>query len=269
MMAIGKLGLALAAISLAGCASWPEDGRGGMAEHFPYLDAEVMPDQPLGPEHGLRFEFELVRQQLDVLILEGAKLCFPATVVQAKERQNRIARELKGGLVFDAANDLIVQRKSLLRLEKQLDQVNAQIDCNESSAQQVAAKQDFGQQIFALLNSDNQFATNSSDINPKYMGRLAEAAYLLKNQQQFHLKVTGHADMRGSDEQNDFLARARAQQVQRYLEIFGIASKRIEVDAVGSRDPLFQGDMNHILLTNRRVSIELIQSPHTQSMGKE
>jgi outer membrane protein OmpA-like peptidoglycan-associated protein len=234
-----------------------------MAEHFPYLDASVHPDQPLGPEHGLRFEFELVRQQLDVLVLEGAERCFPATVVQSRERQNRIARELQGGLAFDAANDLIVQRKSLVRLERRLDKVNAHVDCREPVANP-AADQQFGRRLYELLNSDNQFATNSSVINPKYMGRLAEAAFLLKNKQTYQLQITGHADLRGSHEQNDALALARAQQVKRYLQIFGIPTELLQVDAVGSSDPLFPGNGDQILLTNRRVSIELISRPTTQ-----
>lgn len=94
-----------------------------MAEH--HIDAGLSPTPgvPLGAEDGLNFEIELISRHLDMLILEGAELCFPATVVQAKLRQNRIARQWYGGLEYDAVNDIIIQRKLLARLERQLNYV--------------------------------------------------------------------------------------------------------------------------------------------------
>ncbi|MFA0520051.1 OmpA family protein, partial [Vibrio sp. 10N.222.55.E8] len=80
-------------------------------------------------EHGLRFDWQLTKLHLDALIQEGARWCFPAAVVQAIEKQNRIARELQGGLLLDAANDLIIQRKRLNQLEVKLDFVTAQARC--------------------------------------------------------------------------------------------------------------------------------------------
>ncbi|MGR5543248.1 OmpA family protein, partial [Vibrio campbellii] len=77
----------------------------------------VLPDEPLGPEHGLRFDFHLTQLHLDSLIQQGAEWCFPASVVQAKTKENRIARELEGGLLIDAANDIVIQRKNLGLLE--------------------------------------------------------------------------------------------------------------------------------------------------------
>ncbi|ASP39665.1 hypothetical protein CHH28_13725 [Bacterioplanes sanyensis] len=265
------IGILMLATGISGCSVWPEYGRGGMAEQYAYMGVPVMPDQPMGPEHGLRFEYVLVKQQLDVLILEGAALCFPAAVVQAQERQHRIIRQLTGGLDFDAANDLIIQRKQLQRLEKQLDYVQQHRVCEVSSAEQQQADSDQQQvrRVYELLNSDNQFATDSAHINPKYMGRLAEAAQLLKDQANYHLNITGHADARGSSERNRELAMARAQQVQRYLSIFGITEKRIHTDAVGADDPLFHGNESHVLLTNRRVSIEVIDVSQTPASAME
>jgi len=88
----------LTVFGLSGCSSWPEIGHGGLGEHHYELLSPTMPNQPLGPEHGLRFDLELTARHLDVLVIEGANICFPATVVQAKQRQHRIERELLGGL---------------------------------------------------------------------------------------------------------------------------------------------------------------------------
>ena len=166
-------------VATTGCSSWPAKGQGGMAEQHQQDIHPAIYNQPLDPERPLHFEFELAERHLDILILEGAKLCFPATVAQAALRQQRIARELVGGLHFDAANDLIIQRKVLAQLERQLDAVTAQQSCviatelNSNTADtasplshEKAAKVDsslldndaLSAQILALLNSDNQFA---------------------------------------------------------------------------------------------------------------
>jgi len=251
----------LGSLGVSGCVSWPDKGHGGMAEYTLGKLSPVMPDQPLGPEHGLRFELDLVQRHLDVLVLEGAELCFPATVVQARERQGRIARQLQGGLDFDAANDLIVQRKLLARLERQLDYVKQDKLCTLPATVGQERPGETGKHIHELLNTDNQFAFDSPELNPKYVGRLAEAAQLLRDQPAYQLRITGHADSLGEKKHNQELSLARARKVGRYLQIFGLDPQRIQFDAVGADSPLFDGNQPHIRLTNRRVSIELIEDP--------
>ncbi len=246
-----------------------------MAEHHPETINPVLSNQPLGPEHGLHFELDLARRHLDILVLEGAELCFPATVVQAKQRQDRITRELHGSLKYDAANDLIIQRKLLARLERQLDYVRQEAVCilPISHGQHVQKKPgDIGKRIYDLLNGDNQFAFDSSELNPKYIGRLAEAAQLLHNQPDYHLRITGHADAMGEKTHNRTLSLERAKKVGRYLQILGFPAEHIQVDAVGSDQPLFNDSDNkkaHIRLVNRRVSIELIETPNPTPSTQE
>lgn len=242
-----------------------------MAEHHQETLNPVMPDQPLGPEHGLRFELDLARRHLDILVLEGAELCFPATVIQARQRQDRITRELHGDLDYDAANDLIVQRKLLARLERQLDYVKQQDVCILPITHGMEKPGDMGKRIYDLLNADNQFAFDSSELNPKYVGRLAEAAQLLRNQPGYYLRITGHADAMGKRAHNLALSLQRAKKVGRYLQILGLPADRIQVDAVGSALPLFadNGKQAHIRLVNRRVSIELIEVPGSTQTTRE
>ncbi|MBW3697813.1 OmpA family protein [Vibrio sp. T187] len=257
----------------AGCSIFPEQGTGGLAESYDSINYQnsdfspVMPDEPLGPEHGLRFDWQLAKLHLDSLIREGAKWCFPAAVVQAIEKQNRIARELQGGLLLDAANDLVIQRKRLSKLEVQLDYVTSQTRCvPPKNEQQFHIQLSVVQHLYDLLNVDNQFAHNSTEINPKYMGHLAEASNILKEYNQLTLVVTGHADATGTDEYNDRLALGRAKQVERYLTIFGLSPQRIQTLSLGEAVPLFEGDSDGVRLTNRRVSIEVI-SPDSSSYG--
>lgn len=273
---------------LSGCSSFPEAGQGGMAEHdtspeksaqdlltiAPYKTENSQMDITIAQQ--LNVNLELVQRHLDSLVLEGAELCFPATVVQAKRREKRIQRELKGGLIYDAANDLIVQKGLIIRLENQLDYVKSHNICELPSAQASSNKAleqtrpgQTARQIHDLLNSDNQFALNSAEINPKYVIRLAQSAELLKKVPNFHLKITGHADSVGSEEHNLQLSLNRANQVARYLQILGIQPARIEVDAIGEQNPLFNGSAPQIRLVNRRVSIDVIEAKTIVSARQE
>lgn len=243
-----------------GCSSYPPHGQGGMAEQSLSSNfSPVLPDEPLGPEHGLRFDWQLGKLHLDMLVQEGAKWCFPAAVLQLSVRQNRIARELDGGLHLDAANDIIIQRKALNKLEQQLSYVTSQAECVPPEQQngQAFAYINVIETLIDLLNTDNQFAHNSAEINPKYMGHLAEAAQLLKQHPALTLSVTGHADADGSREYNEQLALSRAKQVKRYLTIFGLADERINTLSLGEALPLYEGDTPGVKLTNRRVTVEV------------
>ncbi|CAK2699009.1 OmpA family protein [Vibrio crassostreae] len=261
-------------VLVLGCTSYPEQGTGGLAESYDSINYQnsdfspVMPDEPLGPEHGLRFDWQLAKLHLDALIQEGARWCFPAAVVQAIEKQNRIARELQGGLLLDAANDLVIQRKRLNELEVQLDYVTSQARCEPpKNENQFRMQLSVIQQLYDLLNVDNQFAQDSTEVNPKYMGKLAEASYILKENKSLDLIVTGHADATGTEEYNDKLALGRAKQVERYLTIFGLSPQRIKAVSVGETVPLFEGETAGTLLTNRRVSIEIISPKNAAKMG--
>ncbi|EEY44410.1 OmpA family protein [Vibrio mimicus] len=271
-LAIVSIGL-FTLLGTAGCTSYPEKGRGGIAEA--YMNGEfapVMPDEPLGPEHGLRFDWQLSKLHLESLIREGAKWCFPAAVVQALEKQNRIARQLDGGLLLDAANDLLIQRKRLNQLEQQLDYVTSQTRCvPPQNEQSFVNSLSLIEELNRLLNVDNQFAINSTEINPKYMGNLAIAADKLKDRQDLTLSVTGHADSSGNSEFNEKLAMGRAEQVKRYLTIFGLAPERITTHSLGESLPLYVGETPGVKLTNRRVSIEIItaDSPTLSKQGGE
>ncbi|CDT05468.1 MULTISPECIES: OmpA family protein [Vibrio] len=268
------IALSLYALVLGGCTSYPEQGTGGLAESYDSINYQnsdfspVMPDEPLGPEHGLRFDWQLAKLHLDALIQEGARWCFPAAVVQAIEKQNRIARELQGGLLLDAANDLVIQRKRLNELEVQLDYVTSQARCEPPKNEtQFRMQLSVIEQLYDLLNVDNQFAEDSIEVNPKYMGRLAEATSLLKEHKSLDLVVTGHADATGTEEYNDKLALGRAKQVERYLTIFGLGAQRIKAVSVGETVPLFEGESDGTRLTNRRVSIEVISPKNAEKMG--
>ncbi len=262
-----------ALLTASGCTS-PPKGQGGFAEH----NLSNMPEHPVGLENALYFEQQLSRRHLDALLAAGANICFPASVRTAQVRQTRIARELQGGLDSDAANDLIIQRDKLNRLERRLNYVQMQETClPDQNGQPQAADLLQAQalsteqikEIELLLNNNNQFVFNSSQLNPRYIAQLAEVTLTLRAHPQYHLKLTGHADSKGSKPANLKLSLERARQVERYLQIFGLDPSNILVNGSGSENPLFAGSEPQVRLINRRVSIELINVNHSPEVTQQ
>jgi len=265
-------------VTLTGCSSKAPLGEGGIGEH----NYSNTANHSVGLENALYFELQMSQRHLDALLADGANICFPAVVKKAQLRQNRVIRELQGGLPGDAANDLIIQRDQLNRLERRLNYVQLQESClptahyrgnepahlasngiDDNSDNRAAINTDMlsatqREYLLSILNNNNQFVFNSSELNPRYIGQLSEATHILRAHPQYHLKITGHADSKGSVSDNLKLSLQRAAQVERYLQIFGFNPNNIEVTGSGSTEPLFDEDLPEVRLVNRRVSIELI-----------
>lgn len=268
MRALMMLLFAVSVLSISACSSKAPKGHGGLAE----LDLSNAPSHPPGLENALYFEQQLSSRHLDDLLLAGAKMCFPASVKTAQIRQARIVRELQGGLDADAANDLIIQRDQLARLERRLNYVQLQGSCvnnnNQSGITAIALSADNMLTINALLNNNNQFVFASAQLNPRYIGHLAEVAQMLRAYPNYHLKIIGHADAKGSDAANLQLSLQRARQVERYLQIFGVNPSNLSVQGNGANTPLFSGDEPQVRLVNRRVTIKLIDSNAVQEISQ-
>jgi len=260
-----------------GCTQWSEFGQGGAAEDFPasvFIDPESEDGQVM---RELRQDFDYSRQYLDVLILRGAQRCFPASVYTASLKENRVARELGGGLIDDAEVSLLNLRLDLQQLEQKLDATTDADSCwvnNGGSAPQAAQQgaetmvkvmpADETQpssfdliHLSALLNSDNQFAHGSYQINPKYEENLVEACSKLQQMPEIGLRVTGHADASGDSAQNTLLSSMRAMTVVSLLTACGTDAERISLFFEGDSKPQFSGRSPEIDMVNRRVSIEL------------
>jgi hypothetical protein len=128
----------------AGCTYWPEHGAGGMAEKRPVspplLESGIQDPQWLEMDRHLAN----MRKRLDQLVAEGAEACLPAHVVEARLRENRIARELHGGLKADAGRNLAAQRGELVLLENRLRSVRRSAACSPNGAR-----------TFALVSPDS------------------------------------------------------------------------------------------------------------------
>jgi hypothetical protein len=122
----------------AGCTYWPEHGTGGMAEKRPapppLLESGIQDPEWLEMNRHLA----KLRKRLDLLVAEGAEACLPAHVVEARLRENRIARELHGGLKADAGRNLAAQQGELVLLENRLRSVRGSRACSSNGARTFA-----------------------------------------------------------------------------------------------------------------------------------
>lgn len=251
-MSRSLIALALAT-SVCACSSLPGEGRGGMAEFEPltlaFWDTQ---SRPTGPADGLKFEITLLKHQLDLLVLEGAKICFPASVAEAKLLQQRMMREYNGGLLLDAANSVEIQQPALVRLERRLDRVLASAACQlEVKTDSLRVKPEG----IESLNRNNQFAFDSATITPAYRDQLVRLLPGLKAERTT-LLITGHTDPTGSEAHNQQLAQKRAEAVADLLIAHGISAERIELNAVSASQPYEVGKSPEHHHSNRRVTIE-------------
>ena len=116
------------------------------------------------------------------------------------------------------------------------------------------------EKLFWLLNSDNQFALNSDQINPKYADNLISACAILETTPEIKLNVIGHSDASGNADENDSLSFRRARAVVEFLISCDVDAGRIGQSFEGDKIPLYRGRSPAIDLVNRRVSIELVSA---------
>ena len=67
--------------------------------------------------------------------------------------------------------------------------------------------------------------------------------------------MTGHADLSGSDDYNEGLARARSASVGNQLMVEGVARSMIKRQSTGEKDPAVKTEDGKKEARNRRVTI--------------
>lgn len=97
------------------------------------------------------------------------------------------------------------------------------------------------------------FDYDVSDLRPDAEASLGRKVPILRANPGITLRVTGHADERGSLEYNLALGMRRAQSVKDYLAGFGIDAARVQIDSLGEDQPLEQGSTEAAWARNRRA----------------
>jgi OOP family OmpA-OmpF porin len=106
--------------------------------------------------------------------------------------------------------------------------------------------------------SNIQFETNKADILKSSIKSLNDIVTLLKANPTYKLKISGHADSEGTDEQNMTLSVKRAKACASYLVSKGINESRLIVAGFGETKPLSANNTESGKALNRRVEFAII-----------
>jgi OOP family OmpA-OmpF porin len=99
-----------------------------------------------------------------------------------------------------------------------------------------------------------QFATSSTNIEPKYFDELEKVALFLKNYPDVKGVIEGHTDSQGIPKVNQKLSSERAQKVRDYIvEKFGVSPGRLTAKGFGSSKPVASNKKESGRAENRRV----------------
>ncbi len=111
--------------------------------------------------------------------------------------------------------------------------------------------------VTAELGTMINFEYDQATVRPADQGTLDRKAAILSANPNVRVRVSGHADERGSDEYNLALGNRRAAAAKRYLENKGIEGSRVEVVSYGEERPLNPGSDEAAYAQNRRDEFEV------------
>lgn len=109
---------------------------------------------------------------------------------------------------------------------------------------------------FVLQNM--HFATAQTEILPVSRNALDMLYQLLVENPDIYIRIVGHTDDVGSDEDNLILSQGRSQSIFQAMVDRGIDPKRIQTDGRGEREPIVPNTSSVNRQKNRRVEIEII-----------
>lgn len=130
----------------------------------------------------------------------------------------------------------------------------------DSAARARAAAEAAERARMALMNDMSamiHFDFDKSDIKSEDMANLDRKAAILMANPNVALRISGHADERGSDEYNLALGNRRANSAKRYLVNKGVPEGRITTASFGEERPVAMGSTEDAWAQNRRDEFEI------------
>ncbi|HKR61943.1 MAG TPA: OmpA family protein [Pyrinomonadaceae bacterium] len=103
------------------------------------------------------------------------------------------------------------------------------------------------------FTADIYFDAGEDALSDDVRSKLARNAELLNSQPQFNLAIEGHADSRGTSEDNLALGERRAATTEVYLRSLGVAAHRMRALSYGAERPVCFDEMEDCWAQNRRV----------------
>lgn len=119
----------------------------------------------------------------------------------------------------------------------------------------VGVTQTADNQLKLDIPSDISFDTGRADIKGNFAPILDRFADGLRNNPNAEVRIIGHTDSTGSDAINDPLSLQRAESTRNYLTARGVGGTRIQVQGMGSHQPVASNSTADGRARNRRVEI--------------
>jgi peptidoglycan-associated lipoprotein len=130
----------------------------------------------------------------------------------------------------------------------------------EEEAARAAAERSAGAEAAALRNDMTamiHFDYNVADVRVQDQAVLDRKAAIMNANSGLRVRISGHADERGSDEYNLALGNRRAAAAKRYLMNRGVDGSRIDVISYGEERPIAMGATEDAYAQNRRDEFEM------------
>ncbi len=128
----------------------------------------------------------------------------------------------------------------------------------EMAAQQAEMERQAKEKEEAVLREIRTFYFDfdKSAVRPESRAALMAHAAFLSANPNVNVVLEGHSDERGTKEYNLALGERRAQSVERFLVVNGVARTQVEVVSYGEEKPAATGHSESDWAKNRRVYIE-------------
>lgn len=114
------------------------------------------------------------------------------------------------------------------------------------------------QEVIDVAFENLEFETGKAVIRPRSYESLQGLADLMLSRDDLRLRIAGHTDDVGSEENNLALSRERATAVKDYLVQYDIDGSRFIVEAYGEARPIADNDTEDGRALNRRVELEIV-----------
>ena len=111
--------------------------------------------------------------------------------------------------------------------------------------------------LLADLANVIHFDYDQDAIKPEDRAILDRKADIMRANSALRIRISGHADDRGSDEYNLVLGNKRAVSAKQYLVNKGIDGSRIEVTSLGEERPVDPASTESAWAQNRRAEFEI------------
>lgn len=148
-------------------------------------------------------------------------------------------------------------------LERQLAQVQAQTQANSDAIKVMSVKDSNNLSAIKLVLGDAiLFPTGSYTLSADAQAVLSKVAYNLDQYPNTDVTVVGYTDNTGTQAVNDKLSLERAQSVENFLEMHGVAANRLKAIGDGWNNPIASNATAAGRAQNRRVEIYITADEH-------